>query len=208
MRTIGVIIREARAQKRYSRSKLEEITKIKTGFIEALEKEDWEHLPEYPVIQGFVRNIADALKLNQKSLIAILRRDYPPKILRINPKPDVATKFLWSPRLTFILGIFVVSLMILGYLIFQYVSFITPPKIKVDSPIEGQVVRERELKVVGAVEKEATVLVNNQPAMVDDQGNFSATIEIFEGTEEVLVQATKRSGKVSIVHRKIKPELE
>ena len=207
MRTIGQLIRDARAQKRYSRSKLEEITKIKTGFIEALEAEDWEKLPEYPVLQGFVRNISEALKLDQKNLSAVLRRDYPPKDLRINPKPDVATKFMWNPRLTFLLGIFVVSLMIIGYLTFQYVSFISPPKVSIDFPNEGQVVRKRELKVTGIVEKEAAVFVNNQPALVDGEGSFSATIEIFEGTEEIVIKAIKRSGRETIIKRKIKPEL-
>lgn len=208
MRTIGQVIRDARAQKRYSRSKLEEITKIKTGFIEALEAEDWEKLPEYPVLQGFVRNIAQALKLDQKNLNAVLRRDYPPKDLNINPKPDVNTKFVWNPRLTFLLGIFIVTLMIIGYLTFQYVSFISSPKVSIDSPSEGQVVRERELKVTGMVEKEATVLVNNQPALVDEEGSFSATIEIFEGTEEIEIKAIKRSGRETVIKRKISPELD
>jgi cytoskeletal protein RodZ len=114
MKTIGVLLKEARTKKRYSRARLEKGTKIKKEFIEALEKEKWEELPELPVVQGFVKNIAQFLKIDDKRAAALLRRDYPPKTLSINPKPDVSEKFTWSPKLTFIAGAIVISLAILG----------------------------------------------------------------------------------------------
>jgi len=207
MRTIGKFLHDARVQKRYSKSKLEDATKIKSGFIEALENENWDRLPEYPVLQGFVGSISKSLDLDKKQAIALLRRDYPPKVLSINPKPDVSEKFVWSPKLTFLLGVFIISLMVLGYLLFQYISFITPPTLSIDSPSDGQIVRNVSLKVVGMVDKDATVLVNNQPALLDEQGSFSATIEIFDGTEEVIIKATSRSGKETVVRRKIDVQL-
>jgi len=207
MRTIGKFLHDARVQKRYSKSKLEDDTKIKSGFIDALENENWDKLPEYPVLQGFVGSISESLDLDKKQAIAMLRRDYPPKVLSINPKPDVSEKFAWSPKLTFLLGVFIISLMVLGYLLFQYISFITPPTLSIDSPSDGQVVRNVSLKVAGIVDKDATVLVNNQPAFLDEQGSFSATIEVFNGTEEIIIKATSRSGKETVIRRKIDVQL-
>src|SRR3990172_1081627 len=109
MKTIGQVIKESRAKKKLSKKKLEEITKIKESFIDAIEKENWDKLPEYPVLQGFVTSIAKTLKIDTNTVSALLRRDYPPKKLEINPKPDVSEKFSWSPRLTFILGTFIVA---------------------------------------------------------------------------------------------------
>jgi len=94
-------LKDGRAKKRYSRERVAKATKIKLEFIEAIEKEDWERLPEFPAILGFVKSVAEVLKLSKRQVAALLRRDYPPKVLPVNPKPDVSAKFTWSPRLTF-----------------------------------------------------------------------------------------------------------
>src|SRR3972149_7236683 len=207
MRTIGQVLKEARVRKRYSLLHLEELTKIKKDFIENLEKENWTYLPEYPVLIGFAKNISKFLEIDERGSVALLRRDYPPKKLSINPKPDVSDKFVWSPKLTFLLGAAVVIAGVLGYLGFQYVRFVSPPPLEVTRPREEEVVKERNLKVVGKTSSDATVKVNNQPVLVSDEGEFVAEIEIFEGTREIEVRAISPAGKETVVKRKIKPEL-
>jgi len=207
MKGIGEVIREKRTKKRYSLDRLEKETKIKKEFIKAIERESWEDLPEFPVLIGFVKNIAGVLKINPTQTVAFLRRDYPPKSLRINPKPDVGGKFTWSPRLTFLVGTVAVLIFIFGYLVFQYLKFTNPPSLEVESPREGQLVYQTTLKVVGKTSPEATLKVNNQLVLVDGDGGFVAEVEIFEGTQEVVVEATSRSGKETTVSRKIKVEL-
>lgn len=93
MKTIGQFLKDARNKKRYSLVKVENATRIKKNFIEAIEKEDWRSLPDFPVVVGFVKSIAQFLDLNVRSTVALLRRDYPPKSLSINPKPDVGQDF-------------------------------------------------------------------------------------------------------------------
>lgn len=200
-------MKDGRAKKRYSRERVAKATKIKLEFIEAIEREDWERLPEFPVILGFVKSVAEVLKLNKRQVVALLRRDYPPKVLPVNPKPDVSAKFIWSPRLTFFVGIGFVLVILLGYLAMQYSSFIKPPNLKVEQPQDGEVVGERQVLVSGKVNPEATLKVNNQPVLVNEDGTFEVEIEIFEGTGEIVVVATSRSGKETAIRRKIKPEL-
>ena len=207
MKTIGRAIKEARTKKRYSLAKVEEETRIKKGFIEALEKENWKALPDFPVLVGFVKNIASALGASERSLLALLRRDYPPKALSINPKPDVGSKFAWSPRLTFVVGVGAVIVLLLGYLLFQYGKFVSPPSLAVFEPKEGQVVTERLVRVSGKTDSDAIVKINNQPIILDSEGNFVIEIEIFEGTSQIEVKAQSRAGKETVVRRNIKPEL-
>ena len=207
MRTIGVLLKEARGRKRYSLEYLAQLTKIKKDFIERIENEDWASLPDFTVVTGFVKSVSKSLDLEERNTVALLRRDYPPKTLHINPKPDVSDKFVWSPRLTFLVGAALVIALVLGYLGFQYVRFVSPPPLSVERPREGEVVKERSLSVLGKTSSDATVKVNNQQALVSDEGEFEAEIEIFEGTSEVIIQAISRAGKETTVHRKIKPEL-
>lgn len=207
MRTIGDVIKEARIKKKLSYANIEKETKIKKEFVRAIEKQQWVRLPEYPVVNGFVRSLSDVLGLDRKQTLAKLRRDYPPKSLRINPKPDVSQKIVWSPKFTFLAGVLVFSLIIISYLTYQYIDFISPPDLEVKFPEDGQVVTNKNLTVSGSTEPEAVIKINNQPVIVGQDGGFSTEIEIFEGTDEVEVKAISRSGKETTVHRNIKVEL-
>lgn len=208
MKSIGETVKEARTSKRLSRQDLEKETKIKASFIKQIEAGSWDNLPDYPVVSGFVKKIAKALDFDENHAIALLRRDYPPKSLTINPKPDADTKFSWSPKLTFILGVVVVVLAIFVYLVFQYLHFIRPPVLLVNTPQDEQVVYETILKVSGETDPDASLKVNNQPVIITEDGSFETEIEIFEGTEEVLVVARSRSGKEAKVIKKIEVQLE
>ena len=198
MKTIGELLKETRLKKKLSKERLEKETKIKISYIDSLEKSQWERLPEYPVVVGFVKNLAASLGVNEKQALAVLRRDYPPKVLRISPKPDVGNRFTWSPKLTFILGAVLLCLLALSYLTFQYIHFIQPPKLSLEVPQDAQVVKVNVLTVKGMADSEATVTVNNQPTILLENGEFTTQIEIFAGTEEIVVVAKSRTGKGEI----------
>lgn len=203
MKTIGTLLKESRVRKRFSIKKVEEGTKIKREFIEKIEKENWPSLPSFSVVAGFVRNIASYLGIDEENALAVLRRDYPPRPVSINPKPDISNEFIWSPKLTFIAGVGIVLIMILGYLGFQYSSFVSPPKLSIEKPSDGEVVVQRNLLVVGKTNSDATIKVNNQPAIVSPEGDFETTIEVSENTGEIVVKAESRAGRETVVRRKI-----
>jgi cytoskeletal protein RodZ len=207
MKTVGSYLKEARLKKRFSLSKVEDETKIKKEFIESLENNDWQTLPDFAVVLGFVKNIAKFLDLNEKQMAAILRRDYPPKDLSVNPKPDVVNKFIWSPKITFVVGISLVLLLVFSYLGYQYKKFVSPPSLEITEPKEGEVVRSRNVWVLGKTDQDVVLKVNNQPVLVEDEGQFKAEIQIYEGTTEIVVKAVSRSGKETTLKRTIRPEL-
>lgn len=207
MKNIGEFIKYFRLKKKLSREKLEAKTKIKKEFIEAIENLKWDELPDYPVVSGFVKNIAKALDQDERHLSALLRRDYPPKDLKVSPN-QIKEKFKWSPRSTFVTGIAVVFISIFVYLGISYLNFINPPQLDLQKPYEGQIVEENMLAVKGKTDPEASVVVNRQPVIVGEGGYFETEIEIFEGTQEVVVVAKSRSGKEATVRRKIVPKLK
>lgn len=206
MKTIGQIIGGARKDKNYSFQRLEEITKIKVSFIEAIENERWQDLPSFPTVLGFVKSISSALNLDEKMAAAVLKRDYPPKKLSINPKPDISDKPAWNPKLTFVLGISAVVLVILGYLGFQYKKFVSPPQISLESPVSDQIVKGNSVLVFGTTDPDVKITVDNQPVIVDENGKFSESIGISPDTKEIVVVAQSRSGKTTTISRKIQTE--
>jgi len=203
MKKIGQILKDARVKKRLSFRKLEETTKIKAAFIESVEEEKWEALPSFSTVLGFVKSLSAALEVDEKMAIAVLKRDYPPKVLNINPKPDVISRFAWNPKLTFTVGIGAVVIIILGYLAFQYTKFVSPPGLVVNSPKENQVVNGNSVLVFGSTDPDVKITVNNQPVLVDQDGKFSVSIGITQITKEIDIIATSRSGKERVISRKI-----
>lgn len=203
MKTISQILKEARLKKRYSLGSLEEATKIKAGFLGAIEKGNWKALPPFSTTLGFVKNFAKVVGIEESMAVAVLKRDYPPKVQAITPKPDVGKKFVWSPKLTFSIGVWAVVILVLGYLIFQYTKFLSPPSLEINSPKENEVVASSTLNVSGKTNSDAKVIINNQPAIVDENGNFSTTLDVNQETKEVDIVATSRSGKLTEIKRNI-----
>lgn len=204
MKTIGQLLKEKREERYITTHYLEKSTKIKASFIELIENDDWENLPPFPTVLGFVKSLAKALNVDENTAVAVLKRDYPPKKdNKVVPKPDVKAKVYWGPKMTFGLGVFVALLLFFGYLGFQYYKFTSPPTLTLESPIEGQVVDKKEVTVFGKTDNDVQLLVNNQPVMVADDGRFTVNLEVSENTKEISVIATSRSGKVSEIHRKI-----
>lgn len=206
MDTIGGYLKKARLFNRMDYRGLEKLTKIKASFIKNIEDERWDKLPEYPVVSGFVKNIASYLGLDTKKTLAIFRRDYPPKFIRLNPKPDVDKKFILSPKIAFAVGSALILTSIFVYLFFQYRNFVNPPSLEIYSPTSDQLVKEELAVVEGITDKDATVLVNQQPAIVDENGKFSEEIILDTSTTEIVVSAKSRAGKETEVRIPVRVE--
>lgn len=206
MKTVGQLLKEARSKKRYSLRRLEELTRIKKDFIESLENGVWGELPAFPTVLGFVKNLSATLKINVNMAVAVLKRDYPLKKEVINPKPDVSSKFVWGPKLTFAIGVGIVLTAITGYLVFQWAKFTSPPSLNLISPKEGQIVTENFVVVAGSTDTDAKVTANNQSVITDQNGKFRMELEVALATKEIVIKAVSRSGKETIVSRKIQVE--
>lgn len=208
MKTIGEILKEARIKKKVSIEKLAKITNIKKEYIKAIEREDWGALPEKAVVAGFIDSISGVLNISKGKQKALFRRDYPSVVgTGFTPKLGLKEGFTWSPKLTLFLGILVICFLVLGYLVYQYINFVKPPVLLVELPKEGEIVETARVLVKGKTTSDATVTVNNQPVVVSDNGEFETEVEVFKETNEILVQARSRSGKESVVRRKIIPKL-
>ncbi len=213
MKTVGMLLKEARLVKGYQLSELGEETRIKATFIQAIERGNWEKLPEFGIVTGFVKNLAHFLEVDERQMVSTLRRDYP-----ASPKGSVGQahqpirgefgrKVVWGPRLTFLAGVAIIVISVLGYLGFQYRGFNSAPHLTVDAPIEGQTVTEPTLQVIGQADQDATVEVNNQPVVVGEDGKFTASIDVAKNTTEVQIVAKSRSGKETGISRRIEVKL-
>lgn len=162
-------------------------TKIPREFLTALEGNRYHQLPEglYPHL--YVREYARFLDLSEEKMVAFFRRDYQTKEGR--KKPFLLNKFDFSSKWEKVIGFGLIVFIFLSYLIYQYLNFALPPKIKIrllDSPQEGRILK-------GKTDPEATLKIEGKIVNLDEKGNFSYPVD--PDKKELTIVAESPTGK-------------
>ena len=94
---VGSKLREARTRRKLSLQQVEEATKIRARYLQAIENEDWEQLPGETYARAFVRTYAAFVGLDGERLAEEQRRARGAarpgeRLPRVDPKPRRATR--------------------------------------------------------------------------------------------------------------------
>jgi cytoskeleton protein RodZ len=144
--SLGTTLREARERLGLSVMDVSSQIKFAPKQIEALEADDYEHLPETAFLRGFVRSYAKILHLDAQTVLAALPRNKPEGDLLPDsvgePFPDVHSLFrqnlIWSS------AAFLVIMMVAG---FAFWHFTTPPEQSQVAQVESPVSLPPEVQV-------------------------------------------------------------
>ena len=208
MKTVGEVLRETRVERGYSIYDIEQGTKIRAKFIEAIEANDFSKLPSLSYAKGFVKNYSDFLGLDSNKILAFFRRQ-----TNETPKSSLLPKGMEEPlnrsvlQLTpgrfialIIIGLVVLFLMYLG---FQYRALQQPPKLVIDSPVNHLVVSDPRLQILGSTDPDATVTINGVSVLVRDDGKFFDQVALDPGVNTFTITATSRLGKSTTITRDV-----
>lgn len=188
MQTIGKLLSSARRKKRISLARLSERTKIKEQFLRAIERDEWHVLPNFAVTQGFVRSVAGVLGTNPEIAVALFRRDFEEGKQAVPSKNRAS---IWTPRTT-IIAITIFGVGIIGFYLFvQYTIFVAPPPLEI-TKIERS---GATVTLKGKTSSEAQILINNEPLLVDENGNFAITLTHVKEGDVWTLESRSRSGK-------------
>lgn len=204
---VGQRLKEVRLSKNLTLEQVSQATKIKTAFLDAIEKGEYQKLPSSAYAQGFIRNYAQYLELPKREVLAFFRREFDEaefyKVL-----PDGFSQKESFPtfriKLHQSVAIGVISLILLcGYLVYQYrFAFINPP-LEVYTPQDDIQITSRSIVVSGKTDPNATVYVNNEPAFLSENGEFKKQIDLFPGKSLIQIKAVNRFGKETKSERKV-----
>ncbi len=201
---LGQLLYRQRTRKRLSLDDIERAIKIKTTFIAAIERGEYNKLPSPAYAKGFVINYAEYLGFSKGEILGLFRREFDEK-RAYKVLPDSLTKQQSFPlRRIKIQESFLIigALLVLfaGFLLFQYRSAIFPPSLVISSPKDGATLSQ-DITVSGHTDSEATVLVNNEAVSLDTKGDFVKKLTLFPGNTEITIKAKNRSGKETTVTR-------
>src|SRR3989344_3463038 len=202
----GQKLKDKRIAKGLTIEQVSKETKIRASYLSAIEKGEYQKLPASTYIQGFVRNYAKYLDLNEQEILAIFRREFDEKkAFAVLPKGLVKEDFpikriKLADTAKFII---LLAIALLGYIFFQYRFAIISPPLEILTPKDGAIVLSSTVSVSGKTDPNATVFVNNDNVSLDSDGNFKKSINVFPGKIIIKVKAINYFGKEKIIERHI-----
>jgi len=202
MKTAGDLLKDKRLLKELSLEDVSSKTKIKLEYLSAIENSDFAGLPSSTFAKGFLRNYATFLYLNPDTIVAMFRRDFTQ-----NEKGEIIPRGMVTPvgtkpkffTVSFILTA-LATLVFLGFLTFQLISWWSLPKLKVIQPQDGDTYGEK-VTIKGVADQDSTVSINGQKVILDQSGGFSLDLILSAGTQSVLVESISRQGKSTSLSR-------
>jgi len=189
----SIILKNARSDKALTLDEVSKKLKIPIKYLESIENENILCFPQEPYCSLIIKDYADFLGLNGQQIVGLFRRDFAQKR---KPKVDKKSFISFTPQFTFsiVISLFVVLFSL--YLIFEYIKFNRPPKLKVDWPAENTISGEI-VEIKGLTDPESTIRINQDLVIVSPQGSFTKKITLQPDETKVVVESKSPSGKVT-----------
>ena len=194
-------LKEERLKRQLSREQLSFNTKISLKYLEALEQ-GWYHLlPGEVYAFQFIKRLAKLYHLNEKSLLAVYRKekDSQPALISLNPHPqtEIKTGNWLSPKTIRNFLIIVVVIAFGSYFGWEVKNIFTPPLLEIHSPLSQTITAEANIAITGRTEPETSLTVNGQEILINTNGNFSQMVDLTIGLNVFKIAAGKKHSRVS-----------
>jgi len=85
---LGQLLRKAREQRGYSLDHIQEMTKIRKRYLEAIEEGDYKVLPGSFYVRAFVKSYAEAVGLNAEEILRLYQKELPQPPSADVPPPE------------------------------------------------------------------------------------------------------------------------
>lgn len=204
---VGERLQKERIRRKLTLEEIAKVTKIRSSFLDLLEKGEYKKLPSGAYVYGFVRNYAKFLGLPSEETLALFKREYDEeKFYKVLPEGLSAGKDFPLRRIRFaqtlkvVILIFIVFLL---YILFQYRYAILNPPLDIVSPKENSMVSSQVVDVVGKTDSNATLFVNNDTVSLDKEGNFRKKLNVFSGKTKITIKSVNKFGRTTVVERNI-----
>lgn len=206
--TLGERLQQIRAERRMSLNEVSRGTRIQSKYLQYLESGEYDKLPAQVYVKGFLRSYATFVGVNECPLIKAyerergiqnnIRRERDPDCEKEKRKRFSISTFAVTPRVIVFTGI---TILIMGgffYLYREVSSFISTPVLLISSPLSDEIIEGNQVYIIGKSEKDGRVFVNEQPVVVNDEGEFKESVGLQEGLNLITIRAINRFDKETV----------
>jgi len=210
-RSFGERLKIARDKKGLTLDQVCNILGINSEYLEAMEKNELEKLPEGLYRNKFLEKYAHFLGVNEG--IAILELTNIKKIKEEKTSyqlPLEKDSFLKKVKIFILSRFFLKSIIAtvvislgVAYLYGIAYNIIKPPNLAISYPYDDFITREFSIGLNGQTDEDAKVFINDNEVFCSDEGFFGEEIDLSKGINIVKISAKKKYSKENIIYRKI-----
>lgn len=200
--TLGEQLKNIRSTGRITLFEVSRETKIPVKYLEMIEEGRYDSLPPDVYVKGFLRGYAEFLGADPKKMIKLYQREKDIKSnlsgddKKIAPvKMSEPVRFVVTPRIVIASAI---ALIVLGgffYIYRQIGRFAAVPRLIVTEPSDGENIEGNSVEIAGFTDKDAKLTINEQPIIVNDNGEFKENVLLQKGINAIKISSTNRFEK-------------
>jgi len=200
--TLGEQLKNIRSTGRITLSEVSRETKIPVKYLEMIEEGKYEKLPPDVYVKGFLRGYAEFLGADPKKMINLyqrerdiksnLNRDGKKNVPMKIPKP---VRFVVTPRIVIASAVVLIVIGGFFYIYRQIGRFAAVPRLVVTKPSEGENVEGNSIEIAGFTDKDAKLTINEQPIVVNDNGDFKENVLLQKGINAITISSVNRFEK-------------
>ena len=209
--TLGEKLCKLRLAKNWSYEKAAKESCIARHYLEALEKSRYDEIPGEVYSINFIKTYSTALGFSPKKALELYRTERHVTTKQVHSHTGTTlnriTSFIMTPKALRLASICMAVLSMISYIVYQMYTTIAPPPLVIVSPLDSVEVHKLTITIVGKTTKEASVTINNEPAIVKEDGSFNEKILLGEGLNLVVIKAKRKHGKERMVVRRILVDL-
>lgn len=213
--TLGEKLRTLRRSKAVSLPMLEEATRVQRRYLEALEWDRYDELPEPLYTRNYLRAYARALGADDQYFLELYEDEVgqmdlldPHRLPRVRVRKG---RFLVFSRYIAAATLLTVVLGVVGYFVWQTSALLRPPAVVITTPNDGLTVDSALLSLDGYVkDHDVTLTINGKTVAITEQQQFAAEVDLTRGLNIITVEAKRRYSRKAVLQRRIffNPEAE
>lgn len=214
--TLGEQLKKIRSESRLSLAEVSRETKIPVKYLIMIEEGQHEKLPPDVYVKGFLKSYASFLGVDSKKLISLYLRDKDikqhmegdPKVKHDSIKITKAPRFSITPKMITVILVLVIGIGGFYYLYREIGRFAALPRLVVTNPTGDSSIEGNSIVISGYTDQDAKLAINDQPVIVNDNGQFQENILLQDGLNKITISSVNRFGKTAMRTLNIKSDYQ
>ena len=197
--SLGSYLRNGREMRKIKLTKLASEIAVSVNYVRAIENGDYSVLPPEIYVKGFIRRYCNVVGLDyQKASYLFSKNKSRPAPPLPKKSPIAHTWFLQV--ITYRNLVLLIGLLFLTTLLFYLLNVIYPmyskPFFRLLNPVNCPVEASADkFELLGVIQPEGKIWINEEESMVDKEGNFTCSLFLRKGENNVNFRIVNKFGK-------------
>lgn len=205
--TLSELLIDARNAKGLSLPQVEKITRIRSEYIDALERSRYQDLPADVYVRGILKNYSLFLNLDYDEVVRLYRKDgvlagVSQEDMKQTPPLERKSKVVFLGKLTLAILTVLGAGIIVWYLFSQYRVLNAAPILLIENPTEeSTTVSNPDIILSGRTELSSKLYLNDQEVSLSEDGSFQFPFQLQAGenTVEFRVRSLKNDKETRVM---------